>query len=81
MIANDRIMVRIPYHTIKKLDWAKLNVFLDENNCDSNFGISFGKGSLKSQQRPTGKVLVYKIQVNPIHTILKYGDYYDFMDR
>ena len=26
-------------------------------------------------------LFVYKIQVNPIHTILKYGDYYDFMDR
>ena len=23
----------------------------------------------------------YKIQVNPIHTILENGDYYDFMDR
>ena len=34
---------------------------------------------LKSQWRPTGKVFVYKIQVNPIHTILKYGYYYDFM--
>ena len=37
--------------------------------------------SLKSHLRPTGKVFVYKIQVNPIHTILKYGDYYDIMDR
>ena len=36
---------------------------------------------LKSKQRPTRKVFVYKIQVNPIHTILKYGYYYDFMDR
>ena len=25
-------------------------------------------------------MFVYKIQVNPIHTILIYGDYYDFMD-
>ena len=25
-------------------------------------------------------MFVYKIQVNPIHTILKYGDFYDFMD-
>ena len=25
-------------------------------------------------------MFVYKIQVNPIHTILKYGIYYDFMD-
>ena len=27
------------------------------------------------------KEFVYKIQVNPIHTILKYGDYHDFKDR
>ena len=27
------------------------------------------------------KVFVYKTQVNPIHTILKYGDYYNSMDR
>ena len=26
------------------------------------------------------KEFVYKIKVNPIHTILKYGDYHDFMD-
>ena len=26
-------------------------------------------------------MFVYKIQVNPIYTILKYGDYYHFMDR
>ena len=37
--------------------------------------------NLKLQWRPTRKMFVYKIQVNPIHTILKYGDYYDFMDR
>ena len=36
--------------------------------------------SLKSQKRPTRKVFVYKIQVNPIHTILKYDAYYDSMD-
>ena len=36
---------------------------------------------LKSQLRPTRKVFVNKIQVNPVHTILKYGNYYDFMDR
>ena len=27
------------------------------------------------------KMFFDKIQVNPIHTILKYGIYYDFMDR
>ena len=26
------------------------------------------------------KEFVYKIKVNSIHTILKYGDYHDFMD-
>ena len=34
---------------------------------------------LKSQKRPSRTMFVYKIQVNPIHTILKYGDDYDFM--
>ena len=27
------------------------------------------------------KEFVYKIKVNPIHTILKYDDYHDFMGR
>ena len=27
------------------------------------------------------KEFVYKVKVSPIHTILKYGDYYEFMDR
>ena len=27
------------------------------------------------------KEFVYKIKANPIHTILKYGDYHDLMDR
>ena len=27
------------------------------------------------------KEFVYKIKVNPNHTILKYGDYHDCMDR
>ena len=36
---------------------------------------------LKSQKRPSSTLFIYKIQVNPIHTILKYGNYYDFMDR
>ena len=43
--------------------------------------ISVKTAGIKVQQRPTGKMFVYKIQVNPILTILKYGDYYDFMDR
>ena len=38
----------------------------------------FIKFYIKSQQRPTVKIFVYKIHVNPI---LKYGNYYDFMDR
>ena len=49
--------------------------------CSKNIrGIS-NRYILKSQQSPTRKVFVYKIQVNSIHTILKCGDYYDFMDR
>ena len=43
--------------------------------------MKFFKTSLKSQLRPARKMFVYKIQVNPIHTILRYGDYYDFMDK
>ena len=35
---------------------------------------------LKSQYRPTRVVFVYKIHANPIHTITKYGNYYDFTD-
>ena len=30
---------------------------------------------------PQWPVLGRTVQVNPIYTILKYGDYYDFMDR
>ena len=37
--------------------------------------------SLKSQKRPSRWMFVYKIQLNPIHTIVKYGIYYDFMDK
>ena len=36
---------------------------------------------LKSQKRPNRTMFVHKIQVNPIHTILKYGTYYNFMNR
>ena len=38
-------------------------------------------GLLKSQLWQTRKMFVYKIQVNPIYTILKHHDYYDFMDK
>ena len=34
--------------------------------------------TLKSQLCPIRKIIVYKIQVNPIHPILKYGYYYDY---
>ena len=44
-------------------------------------GLDKSVQDLKSQSRPTSKVFVYKIEVNPIHTVLKYGDYYDIMDR
>ena len=33
------------------------------------------------QKRPSRTMFVYKIQVNPIHAILQYGIYYDYMDR
>ena len=46
----------------RSLDWSKLKAFADD------------KINVK---RPTRKVFVYKIQVNPIHTILKYGHYND----
>ena len=36
---------------------------------------------LKAPIAANKKEFVYKIEVNPIHTILKYGDYHDFMDR
>ena len=37
--------------------------------------------SLKVPIAANKKEFVYKIKVNPTHTILKYGDYHDFMDR
>ena len=43
--------------------------------------ISLNNLILKSQYRPTVRMFVYIIQVNPIHTILKYGICYDFMVR
>ena len=39
------------------------------------------QNNLKCQKRPTVKMFVYKIKVNPIHTVLKCGDCYDFVDR
>ena len=50
-------------------------------NDEALFNTKLFQYILKSQKRPTKTIFVYKIQVNPIHTILKYGDYYDFMDR
>ena len=52
----------------------KLQVFI------ATQGVGTHHKKLKSQQRPARRVVVYKIQVNPIHTILKYGIYYGFMD-
>ena len=51
--------------------------------CRADFAILFKRNArtLKSQERPSITMFVYKIQVNPIHTILKYDDYSDFMDR
>ena len=66
-----------------KVENAGYQHFVTSNFCffPKCFRKAHSLGSLKSQKRPTRKVFVYKIQVNPIHTILKYGDYYDFMDR
>ena len=36
---------------------------------------------LKVPMAANKKEFVYKTKVNPIHTILKCGDYHDFMDR
>ena len=49
--------------------------------CDKILLNSSWKTLSKSEWRPSRTMFVYKIQVNPIHTILKYCDYYDFMDR
>ena len=54
--------------------------FID-NSLFGFYALSTYVSYLKSQKRPTIRVFVYKIQVNSIHTILKYGDYHDFMDR
>ena len=35
-----------------------------------NWAVLCEKDSLKSQKRPTRKVFVYKIQVNPIHMVI-----------
>ena len=59
--------------------WRTFCHFHRETTVDP-FLQNFAKG-LESQQRPTRKVFVYKIQVHPVHTILKYGDYYDYMDN
>ena len=61
--------------------WVKF-ILLSENtyNLDESKILSFGK-KLKVPILANKKVFVYKIKVNPIHTILKYGDYHDFMDR
>ena len=49
-------------------------------NAEYQLFLHFPLWVLKVPIRPSRKVFVYKIQVNPIHTSLKYGSYYDFMD-
>ena len=66
--------------TISLLDKVENTEEEGENDGYQHF-LLFPQCFLKSQQRPTRQVFVYKIQVNPIHTILKYGNYYDFMGR
>ena len=45
------------------------------------FILHYCKSVIKVPIAANQKDFVYKIKVNPIHTILKYGDYHDFMDR
>ena len=71
------------FSTFAKISFSFQVTFIFHLQMLSFFGILillFGN-SLKSQKRPSRKVFVYKILVDPIHTILKYGNYYDFMDR
>ena len=58
----------------------KLNVGISVYTAILSFFFSFFQnclGDIKVPIAPNWKGVCYKIQVNPIHTILKYGDYYD----
>ena len=61
----------------KIVDFAKLKAVAE----DIFIVTQMMKLSSMSQLWPTRMMFVYKIQVNPIHTIFRYGDYYDFLDR
>ena len=55
-------------------------------NCSIYFHLGFYEMSVRTDRQCSVRsdcsdYFVYKIQVNPIHTILIYGIYYDFMDR
>ena len=53
-------------------------------HCDKKFNkysAGFVSRSFSVPIAANKKELVYKTKVNPIHTIINYGDYHDFMDR
>ena len=53
-----------------------------ESECErQHTSVSIKQTLFKVPIAANKKEFVYKIKVNPIHTILKYGDYHDFMDR
>ena len=70
----------ISLYLIFKLDRRTI---IPDNTAPTTFKQTkkYNSWELKSELGPTRMMFVYKIQVNPIHTILKYGIYYDFMDR
>ena len=54
------------------------------NTIDATQTIKFGVGSVGKIKVPIAAsrtMFVYEIQVNPIYTILKYGIYYEVIDR
>ena len=75
-------IVRI-YSNSKYLDrnvpWVLLFILAEYSYNKPPLGFVVIAQILKSKYRPSRTMFVYEIQVNPIHTILKYGDFYDFI--
>ena len=88
-----RIATQLQYYV--KREQCKANDVIFPTGCEAcginlgnknvKIGIFTGGTSVRSKniftdisRYPTGK---HEIKVNPIHTILKYSDYYDFMGR
>ena len=53
----------------------------DEQKDGTNFCFRLSYRLIKVPIAPNYEGVCLQMQVNLIHTILKYGDYYDFMDR